>query len=32
MGEAGRERVLQNFTLEKMTDNYIRLYEEVLSS
>jgi len=32
MGEAGRERVLQNFTLEKMTDNYIRLFEEVLSS
>ena len=32
MGEAGRERVLQNFTLEKMTDAYIRLYEEVLSS
>ena len=32
MGEAGRERVLENFTLEKMTDNYIRLYEQVLSS
>jgi glycosyltransferase involved in cell wall biosynthesis len=32
MGEAGRERVLQNFTLEKMTDNYIRLYEATLSS
>jgi len=32
MGEAGRERVLGNFTLEQMTDNYIRLYEEVLSS
>ena len=32
MGEAGRQRVLQNFTQEQMTDNYIRLYEEVLSS
>lgn len=32
MGEAGRERVLENFTLDKMTDNYIRLYEDVLSS
>lgn len=32
MGEAGREFVLEKFTLAKMTDNYIRLYEEVLSS
>ena len=32
MGEAGRERVKQNFTLETMTDNYIRFYEEILSS
>ena len=32
MGGAGREHVLRNFTLEKMTDNYIRLFEEVLSA
>ncbi len=32
MGQSGREHVLQNFTLEKMIDNYIRLYQEMLDS
>jgi len=32
MGLSGREHVLQNFTLEKMIDNYIRLYREMLDS
>ena len=32
MGQSGREHVLQNFTVEKMIENYIRLYEEMLGS
>lgn len=32
MGLHGREHVLQNFTLEKMIDNYIRLYQEMLDA
>ena len=30
MGRAGRERVLANFTIEKMVDEYIELYESLL--
>lgn len=30
MGQSGREYVLQNFTQEKMINNYIRLYEQIL--
>ena len=29
LGEAGRERVMRNFTLEQMTENYIRLFKEI---
>jgi len=32
MGQSGREHVLQNFTLEKMIENYIRLYQEMLDA
>jgi len=32
MGDAGRERALRNFTLEKMAENHIRLYEKILST
>ena len=31
MGTAGRQRVIQNFSVEMMTENYARLYDELLS-
>jgi len=30
MGEAGRKRVEENFSLDKCVDNYVRLYECLL--
>lgn len=32
MGKKGHEWILENFNVSKMTDNYIKLYKEVLNS
>ena len=32
MGQAGRERILREFTLDRQVDSYLRWYEEILSS
>ena len=31
MGEAGRERILEAFSLERMVGSYVRIYEDALS-
>lgn len=31
MGAAGRERIMETFSLERMVDDYVRIYEETLS-
>jgi glycosyltransferase involved in cell wall biosynthesis len=32
MGRAGRERIVEHFSLQRMTNSYLGLYEELLAN
>ena len=32
MGEFNRQRILENFTIQSMAENYLRVYQSILQS